>query len=158
MRLNVVLLFLLACAAITPACAQVQAALAQASAPAAISTPLVYRNTEYGFCFRLPANWKGYTTIWEKWEGTPLDDTKGKPLEGPKLRIRHPNWTKDAPHEDIPIMIFTLAQWKLAESDDYSFSAAPMALASSRVIQSTCLPCPRGTTSMKPREWKRLSN
>jgi hypothetical protein len=119
-RVNFALPFLLACAAITPACAQ-------ASEPAVIPTPLVYRNTQYGFCFRLPADWKGYTLIWEKWEGSPLDNTTTrKPIEGPNLRIRHPKWTQDDPHEDIPIMIFTVAQWELAETDEYSFSAAPI--------------------------------
>jgi hypothetical protein len=88
-----------------------------------IPTPLVYRNTQYGFCFRLPASWKGYKLIWEKWSGSPINDTDGKPIEGPMLSIRNPKWTEDDPYQDIPIMIFTRAQW--IASDDYVFSAAP---------------------------------
>ncbi|MGB7265024.1 MAG: hypothetical protein WBC92_05895 [Terracidiphilus sp.] len=87
---------------------------------------IVYRNAQYGFCFSLPGSWQGYSVINEHWSGTPLDDPKKPTIEGPQLRIRNPNWTEANPYEDIPIMIFTQAQWKLAESDGYAFSAAPI--------------------------------
>jgi len=88
--------------------------------------PVIYRNTQYGFCFQLPSDWKGFKVVLEKWGGTPFGDTKGPPLEGSELLLRDPRWTKDDPYQDIPIMVFTRAQWELAENNDYAFSAAPV--------------------------------
>lgn len=102
-----------------------QAAKLQDSGPASIATPIVYRNTQYGFCFLLPADWKGYTVVEDTWKGSPMGDTKGLSIKGPELLLRNPKWTKDDPWQDIPIMIFTLAQWKLADDDEYLFSPAP---------------------------------
>jgi hypothetical protein len=45
--------------------------------------------------------------------------------KGPILTIRHPLWTKDNPREDIPIMVFTLAQWDLVQKEQLIVSAAP---------------------------------
>jgi hypothetical protein len=101
---------LLACAAISSAVAQEPDAASQIPEPTPISTPIVYRNTQYGFCFRLPANWKGYKIITEKW-GTETDSY-------PVLTIRNPKWTEDDPWQDIPIMIFTRAQWGDEKNDD----------------------------------------
>ena len=89
-------------------------------------THIVYRNVQYGFCLTLPGSWKGYSVINEHWSGTPVSDAKRPIIEGPNLRIRNPNWTEEKPYEDIPIMVFTSAQWKLAGNEDYSFSAAPI--------------------------------
>jgi len=85
--------------------------------------PVVYRNAQYGFCILLPADWKGFTVIRDKWGGSRMDDTEAPPIEGPELIVRNPRWTTAAPRQDVPIMIFTKAQWELA--DNYSFSAAP---------------------------------
>jgi hypothetical protein len=123
-RCNFVLSILLACAVMTPACAKAQAAPAQTSGPAAISTPLLYRDIQYGFCFRLPADWKGYTIVAEKWNGTVLDTNQKE--SGPQLLIRNPKWTQDDPWQDIPIMIFTPRQWKIVEADNLAVSAAPI--------------------------------
>jgi hypothetical protein len=72
-----------------------------------------YRNTKYGFRFTLPESWKGYQVLWSDWEGGVLssDGTETPVLRGPKLEIRHPKWTDENPREDMPIMIFTIAQW-----------------------------------------------
>lgn len=103
------------------------------SVPADHTVPgpgIVYRNAQYGFCFTLPASWRGYRLIWEKWEGGRMNGLENKPnkdpkiLQGPKLSIRNPNWTQTNHYEDIPIMIFTRWQWKLAK--DYIFSPAPI--------------------------------
>ena len=88
--------------------------------------PATYRNAQYGFCFSLPASWKGYSAIKETWEAGPLGNVKGPLIQGPKIVIRNPNWTEEQPYQDIPILILTLAQWKLAEANDYAFSAAPV--------------------------------
>ncbi|MGA3033762.1 MAG: hypothetical protein ABSD70_10795 [Terracidiphilus sp.] len=96
--------------------------------PAASDTPgatILYRNLKYGFCFVLPASWTGYTIVQKTWRGTPMNNSEKAQISGPQLLIRNPKWTEDNPYQDIPIMIFTRAQWKLAESDTYIFSAAP---------------------------------
>jgi len=60
-------------------------------------------------------------------------------LHGPMLQIRHPKWTKENPREDMPIMIFTIAQWnegpvvsaapfdpaELARNGTYVFAVPP---------------------------------
>lgn len=101
-----------------PACANAQAT----STP--IPTPIVYHNTQYGFCFLLPADWKGYTIVMETWNGTVLDAPKTE--SGPQLLIRNPKWTKDDPWQDIPILIFTPSQWKLVAAENLAVSAAPI--------------------------------
>jgi len=82
-----------------------------------------YRNREYGFCFTLPESWKGFRLLWSEWQGSVLT-TNGEVahvLRGPKLQIRHPKWTQENPREDMPIMIFTIAQW----NESPIVSAAP---------------------------------
>jgi hypothetical protein len=82
-----------------------------------------YVNKEYGFRFTLPESWKGYGILWSEWQGEVLANSgeKSHASRGPELRIRHPRWTKESPREDMPIMIFTLAQW----SENPIVSAAP---------------------------------
>ena len=45
---------------------------------------------------------------------------------GPAIWIRHPLWTEENPRQDIPIMIFTKAQWSIVEKDRMILSAAPI--------------------------------
>jgi len=89
---------------------------------------VLYRNSAYGFVFILPESWKGYTLVSEGWEGRSLEgSTSGQITEtGPKLLIRHPQWTKENPMEDIPIMVFTLAQWDKVQQEKISLGAAPI--------------------------------
>jgi hypothetical protein len=86
---------------------------------------LVYRNTKYGFTFSLPDGWKGYKVVAEQWEAT--DAQKGTVEHGTIVNIRHPDWTKENPRQDIPIMIFTLAQWESVEHGDFFIGGAPIA-------------------------------
>lgn len=82
---------------------------------------VIYKNTQYSFNFPLPDSWKGYKIVTDKWEGT------GKVTEaGPVISIRHPKWTAEAPRQDIPIMIFTLAQWDSLQKGNFHIGAAPM--------------------------------
>jgi hypothetical protein len=83
-----------------------------------------YRDTKYGFSFTLPASWKGYKIVTEKWEGS--DTRKGDIEHGPLLYIRHPAWTKENPRQDIPIMIFTVSQWESVQQGNYLVNAAPI--------------------------------
>jgi hypothetical protein len=86
--------------------------------------PLIYKNTRYGFSFSLPESWRGYTILTDKWEaGNP---EKGDVERGPVISIRHPDWTKEKPRQDIPIMVFTAAQWDSIEHGNLSVSTAPV--------------------------------
>jgi hypothetical protein len=83
-----------------------------------------YRNLRYGFCFALPGSWQGFSILAGEWKGGSLD--AGPDVAGPLLRIRHPAWTKDNPHEDIPIMVFTRDEWRRIAKQGLSVSAAPI--------------------------------
>ena len=93
--------------------------------PGQTDTTLTYTNTDYGFTFSLPNNWKGYSVVKNTWKGSPLNN-KIANEEGPKLLIRNPNWTSTTPYEDIPIMIFTLEQWGSYTAENFNVSAAPI--------------------------------
>lgn len=86
---------------------------------------IIYRNNRYGFTLTLPASWKGYSVHQETWGGSGEIDGKDIEITGPQIFIRHPKWTDDDPWQDIPIMIFTHAQWELVDGENVSVSAAP---------------------------------
>jgi hypothetical protein len=122
-------LIFFAAAIAVPLAAPVSDRAQQQSNPAAnpAATSLEYVNKTYGFRFTLPKNWKGYSIIDSKWRGGILSGPNANQIEtGPVLSIRHPLWTEKTPRQDIPIMIFTLDQWKLIEQDNLSVSAAPI--------------------------------
>jgi hypothetical protein len=112
MKVQLVPAILLICAAITSAFVRAQHANSENSPPAPIPTPIIYRNTQYGFCFLLPADWKGYKIV----------TVPG--VRVPELLIQHPKWTADNPWPYIPIMIFTREQWKVGESSDMNWNVA----------------------------------
>ena len=88
---------------------------------------VIYRNTQYGFSFSLPLSWEGYQIIESKWEGyTPGSQGDVTVEQGPIISIRHPKWTSANPRQDIPIMIFTLAQWDSLQQDKFHIGAAPI--------------------------------
>lgn len=93
--------------------------------PTASSTSTTYNNQTFGFSFTLPDTWKGYTVVSNLWEGNPLTATTTKQT-GTKLIIRNPKWTTALPYQDIPVMVFTLAQWNSYLSGNFSVSAAPV--------------------------------
>lgn len=82
---------------------------------AAVAHPktIEYKNIDYGFSLTLPESWKGYRVLWSEWVGVVQRDDGGvaRELRGPQLRIRHPQWTREHPREDMPIMIFTIDEW-----------------------------------------------
>jgi hypothetical protein len=86
---------------------------------------LYYRNTQYGFDFKLPETWRGYSIVNEKWEGLTLG-AQEKVVSGPQILIRHPQWSKENPRQDIPIMVFTQAQWQDLQQEKFHIGAAPM--------------------------------
>jgi hypothetical protein len=84
---------------------------------------IIYTNRMFGFEFHLPTTWKGFKIVAKTWDG---DNDHGQNYQhGPLILIRHPLWTDDDPHEDIPIMVFTLAQWQMIEKETLDVSAAP---------------------------------
>ncbi|NLV49814.1 MAG: hypothetical protein GXY20_03865 [Clostridiales bacterium] len=88
--------------------------------------PVTYKNTDYGFNFTLPADWKGYSIVYGKWEGLGSGGKAGGNADtaGPVISIRNPGWTKQVPRQDIPIMIFTLDQWKRLQNDKFHVGAS----------------------------------
>jgi hypothetical protein len=85
----------------------------------------VYKNGEYGFSFTLPETWRDYSIISSQWEG--VDPESGiTEAHGPIISIRHPQWTDKNPRQDIPIMVFTQAQWKQLQQRELSVGAAPI--------------------------------
>lgn len=84
-----------------------------------------YVNKEFGFRFTLPDSWKDYKVVADNWNGRD-DSSNGATEKGPIVVLRNPKWTKDHPTQDIPIMVFTLAQWKKIDDEEMSVSAAPV--------------------------------
>jgi len=79
------------------------------------NAPIIYHNAQYGLTFSLPADWRGYSVLTNEWVGQQSDDKTGEIIRtehGPKIILRHPQWTASDPHQDIPISIFTRAQWE----------------------------------------------
>lgn len=90
------------------------------------STKIEYKNTTYGFAFTLPESWKGYTVIGDTWTGTNLNVEPVQTVSGPKIIIRHPQWTAEIPRQDIPISVFTPAQWDLIVREKMGIGGAPI--------------------------------
>ncbi|MDH7480274.1 MAG: hypothetical protein QHH02_09705, partial [Syntrophomonadaceae bacterium] len=87
--------------------------------------PIVYRNSDYGFSFTLPVSWEGYTIVTGTWEGFAPGGASAVE-RGPLVSIRHPQWTSQNPRQDIPIMVFTLAQWNSLQQGNFHIGAAPV--------------------------------
>jgi hypothetical protein len=86
---------------------------------------IIYTNTQYGFSFSLPLSWEGYSIIISNWEGN-SPGSNAVIEQGPVVSIRHPKWTSTNPRQDIPIMVFTLAQWDSLQQDKFHIGAAPI--------------------------------
>ena len=76
--------------------------------------PLRYHNAQYDLTFFLQASWRGYSVLVQQ-----LDDERYLPTEDkqvlvghtPMITLRHPRWQASTPYQDIPILVFTRAQW-----------------------------------------------
>jgi hypothetical protein len=92
------------------------------------SESITYENTQYGFQFTLPKSWENYTVITDEWKGNRMTDSQGNSVSetGPMLKIRNPLWTTQNQRQDIPIMIFTPAQWDDLQKAELIVGAAPM--------------------------------
>jgi hypothetical protein len=87
---------------------------------------VVYTNNRYGFAFTLPNSWKGFSILVSGWSGSDPRDGAIVKERGPVVTIRHPLWTEANPRQDIPIWVFTHAQWDESEKDEIIISAAPI--------------------------------
>ncbi len=45
-----------------------------------------------------------------------------------EILVGHPKWTVENSRQDIPIMIFTIAQWNKLAKEEFAVSAAPIGL------------------------------
>lgn len=97
----------------------------QLGAYAETNNATVYQNSRYGFRFWLPESWQGYAIITDKWEGFPPGSAAAV-ASGPLLTIRHPQWTAQNQRQDIPVMIFTTAQWDALQNREFHTGAAPV--------------------------------
>lgn len=92
------------------------------------NSTIEYKNAQYDFCFSLPASWKNYSIVTDQWTGynpgDPHPEKSGH--QGPIISIRHPQWTKENPRQDIPIMVFTRKQWESLLKDEFHIGAAPI--------------------------------
>jgi len=105
-----------------------QASASNPSQPAQTTEAQIeYKNTQHGFCFSLPKGWRGYSIKIDQWKGySDSSDSDAAVQQGPLISIRHPQWTEANPRQDIPIMVFTLAQWRSLQNDEFHVSAAPI--------------------------------
>lgn len=89
---------------------------------------VVYRNNTYRFLVDLPENWRGYSISLDQWTGDAINDQLGeKPYTtGPVVSIHNPKWTKEILYQDIPVMVFTLAQWDDLQAEKFHIGAAPI--------------------------------
>jgi hypothetical protein len=77
-------------------------------------TPVRYHKTQYGLMFFLPASWRGYTVLTERFDVSLYSTNYQNEIGREHLQIitlRHPQWLANDPHKDIPIMVYTHRQW-----------------------------------------------
>jgi hypothetical protein len=89
---------------------------------------ILYRNDKYGFTFKLPETWQGYSVLTQQWIGYATGGTQGdvNTAKGPQIIIRNPRWTSKNNWQPIPIMVFTLNQWDALQKMKFLVSAAPI--------------------------------
>ncbi len=97
--------------------------------PPQVNNSVTYTNTQYGFTFALPEDWKGYSVVTGTWDGDTISvsgDVSVSTVHGPMISLRNPLWTAEKPYQDIPVMIFTSQQWSDLQSDKFHIGAAPI--------------------------------
>jgi hypothetical protein len=90
--------------------------------------PLEYTNTDYGFTVSLPEDWKGYSVVTGTWQADSSVSSASETttIQGPMISLRNPSWTEAVPYQDIPVMIFTKAQWAQIQNNEFHIGAAPI--------------------------------
>ncbi|HEY8450280.1 MAG TPA: hypothetical protein VIL95_07370 [Bacillota bacterium] len=102
-----------------------EAAAIEQDPPAA---QVVYENERYGVRVTLPDSWRGFRVITETWEAIALDGPQAGTVvaTGPRIVIRHPAWSAERPRQDLPILVFTHAQWDEVQAGRLGLGAAPV--------------------------------
>jgi hypothetical protein len=92
-----------------------------------LSFSAAYENLLYGLRVQLPSSWIGFTVDIRTWNATGVVNSANVG-SGPEIHIVHPLSTTARPRQDIPVMVFTFAEWdKVKGSNDvaWTVSAAP---------------------------------
>lgn len=98
-------------------------------APVYTGKSIIYTNSQYGFTFTLPASWHGYSILPTTWSGSPncLPGRDCPTVEtGTEILILNPRWSSHIPYQAIPIMVFTLNQWKVLLQGKFLVDAGPI--------------------------------
>lgn len=76
-------------------------------------TKIEYLNEEYHFSIYLPKEWEGLQVIKEQKTGNKEWDKLFSKIDEDYVvvNIRHPQWTKEIPFQDISLVIFKTEQW-----------------------------------------------
>lgn len=96
-----------------------------------------------------------FSIVEEQWNGINYDEIVES---GPRILIRHPDWTEEDPRQDIPIMVFTHEQWNALKDGIFLSVRHPLARVNWAAISNTCLRCPRVITllfRLALRKWRR---
>lgn len=86
---------------------------------------VTYTNDQYGFSVSLPSGWQGYTVVRGTREIRDIDSGTVV-ATAPTVSIRHPLSTTSKPRQDIPVDIYTKAQWTGITTEKYAVGAAPI--------------------------------
>lgn len=96
--------------------------------PSVLATPTTvqYEDTQYGFRVSLPDSWRDFKIQQETWTAyVPGQNGNVTVGTGPQIEIVHPLSTADIPRQNIPIMVFTYADWDHLQRDEWHIGAAP---------------------------------
>lgn len=76
--------------------------------------PVCYHNWQNGLTFYLPASWRGYSVSIMQLEDqkySPAQDERITVSYTPMITLQNPTSCESSPYQDIPILVFTRAQW-----------------------------------------------
>lgn len=79
-----------------------------------IGLPVRHHLDQYNLTFCLPASWRGYSVSVQQLEDVRYSLAEDRQVvvgQTPMITLRHPQWRAHAPYQDIPIVVFTRAQW-----------------------------------------------
>lgn len=130
-QFGLIMSILLLLSALLQGCAQSSGTDLQRESPTASTGETVslvqYRDTKLGFSFSLPAGWQGFSIQTGQWAGLKSADQGDQIVEGgPTISIVHPESTPEQPRQEIPIMVFSIAQWDQMQAGEWHIGAAPI--------------------------------
>lgn len=92
-------------------------------------TKIEYLNEEYHFAIYLPKDWEGLQVIKAEQTGDKEWDELFSKIdkEYVVINLRHPQWTKEMPFQDISLVIFRSEQWNknLNDATDGNYDILP---------------------------------